>query len=254
MSNLLEQLSAPFPQDAISWRAQNVTKDGTKALALAYIDARDVMNRLDEVVGAERWQCRYTFAGAITICEIGIKVGDEWVWKSNGAGNTDVEAEKGAASDAFKRAAVLWGVGRYLYALESVWVPCDSYQRGDGKFAWSKWKGDPWAYVKNVPTAAKPSAQAKPSAPVKKAGGVFDSPFQRNNFTRDLIALFADTHTEQDLKDCIEISTTASKLKALADGTEDEQACANEIRKAYGSALMRVRESEANATRQAGAV
>lgn len=248
MGNLLEQLSAPFPQDAVSWRAQNVTKDGSKALALAYIDARDVMNRLDEVVGAERWQCRYTFAGAITICEIGIKIGDEWVWKSNGAGNTDVEAEKGAASDAFKRAAVLWGIGRYLYALESVWVPCESYQRSDGKFAWSKWKGDPWSYVKNAPTAAKPAPTAK------KGGGVFDSAFQRNNFTRDLIALFADTHTEQDLKDCIEISTTATKLKAMAAGTEDEQACANEIRKAYGAALLRVRESEATATRLDGAL
>jgi hypothetical protein len=44
------------------------------------------------------------------------------VWKSDGAGDSDVEAEKGAVSDAFKRAAVKWGVGRYLYDLDSPWV------------------------------------------------------------------------------------------------------------------------------------
>jgi len=46
----------------------------------------------------------------------------EWIWKADGAGDTDVEAEKGAISDAFKRAAVKWGVGRYLYDLDSPWV------------------------------------------------------------------------------------------------------------------------------------
>jgi hypothetical protein len=52
----------------------------------------------------------------------------EWVWKANGAGNSDVEAEKGACSDAFKRAAVLWGIGRYLYDLDSPWVALNGRQ------------------------------------------------------------------------------------------------------------------------------
>lgn len=87
-------------------------------MALAYIDARDVMDRLDWVVGPANWQDRYPFVGC---CEIGIKVGGEWLWKSNGAGVTQVEAEKGQYSDAFKRAAVLWGIGRYLYDLPNKW-------------------------------------------------------------------------------------------------------------------------------------
>lgn len=148
----LSNLLLSFPQSAISWRAQNVTKTGEKALALAYIDARDVMERLDEVCGMDGWQCDYPHANGKTICSIGIKCGDEWVYKADGAGDTDVEAEKGAISDAFKRAAVKWGIGRYLYndAFKNVWVPCESYKSGE-KFKFSSFKEDPWKYVRNAP-------------------------------------------------------------------------------------------------------
>jgi hypothetical protein len=157
-------LSAEFPQAAVSWRAQTLTKDGTKALALAYIDARDVMERLDAVCGPAGWQCDYPHAGSKTVCRIGIKIGDEWVWKSNGAGDSDIEAEKGALSDAFKRAAVLWGIGRYLYAIPSPWVPCESYEKG-GKHYWSKWSGNPWDFVRSSkPAAAQPASAASPAA------------------------------------------------------------------------------------------
>ena len=117
----MRALARPFPADKISWRvgATNATKD--KGIALAYIDARDVMERLDEVFGMN-WQCRYTHAEAKTICEIGVRIDDEWIWRAGGAGDTDVEAEKGAVSDAFKRAAVLLRIGQYLYKLPNTWV------------------------------------------------------------------------------------------------------------------------------------
>ena len=118
----LSKLSAPFDTSLISWRVGATTADKSKGIALAFVDARDVMQRLDEVCGVENWQCRYTHAEIKTICEIGIRINNEWVWKANGAGDTQVEAEKGAISDAFKRAAVLWGVGRYLYDVHNVWV------------------------------------------------------------------------------------------------------------------------------------
>lgn len=118
----INKLAEPFDTSLISWRVGATTKDKTKGIALAYIDARDVMQRLDDVCGIENWQCRYSHANNKTICEVGIKIGDEWVWKANGAGDTQVEAEKGAISDAFKRAAVLWGIGRYLYDVQNVWV------------------------------------------------------------------------------------------------------------------------------------
>lgn len=132
----IKRLFDPFPARSISWRVGVTTKDKTKGIALAYIDARDVMQRLDDVCGVAGWQCRYPWAeGKKLVCEIGIKIESEWLYKANGCGDTDVEAEKGAMSDAFKRAAVLWGIGRYLYDLPNSWVPIEafgnSYKIGD---------------------------------------------------------------------------------------------------------------------------
>jgi hypothetical protein len=125
----LSDLFEPFSPDRISWRVGSTNKDKTKGMALAYIDARDVMDRLDSVCGVGGWQNTYPHANGKTVCAIGIKIDGEWVWKSNGAGDTDVEAEKGALSDAFKRSAVLWGVGRYLYDLPSPWIEIEPFGR-----------------------------------------------------------------------------------------------------------------------------
>lgn len=126
---LFDRLAEPFPADAISWRVGSTTGDKSKGMALAYLDARDVMDRLDLVCGPGGWQCDYPHANGKTVCRIGIKVGDEWIWKADGAGDTDVEAEKGALSDAFKRSAVRWGIGRYLYGLSSPWVEIEPMGR-----------------------------------------------------------------------------------------------------------------------------
>jgi hypothetical protein len=123
-----EALAAPFPPECVSFRVGSTTKDKSKGMALAYVSARDVMDRLDEVCGPGGWQCRYLPDGARMACEIGIRVGDEWIWKSDGAGATDVEGEKGIYSDSFKRAAVMWGIARYLYRLGNRWVALE--QRG----------------------------------------------------------------------------------------------------------------------------
>lgn len=127
-------LEMPFPVSKIHWRvgSTNAKKlnckpwEATKGIALAYVDARDVMKRLDDVMGP-RWQCRYPILDSgLLICDVGLKINDEWIWRSNGAGDTQVEAEKGKASDAFKRAAVLWGIARYLYALPNKWVDLEN--------------------------------------------------------------------------------------------------------------------------------
>jgi hypothetical protein len=123
---LLAKLRAPFPQAAVSWRVGAMTKDKSRGMALAYIDARDVQDRLDQVCGVF-WQVKHHVAGGDKLaCEIGIKIGDEWLWRGDGAGATDVEAEKGAFSDSFKRAAVRWGIGRYLYDVASPWVELEA--------------------------------------------------------------------------------------------------------------------------------
>lgn len=157
----LYRLSLPFPRSAVHWRVQGspYERDGKfSAMALAYLDARDVMDRLDEVCGGDRWQSQFdeTAKGRI-ICRLSIDVtgNGDWVMKSDGAGDTDVEGEKGALSDALKRAAVSWGIGRYLYRLDSPWVACEVNKKGD-KTYWKRWAEDPWAKVKDAPR--EPSA------------------------------------------------------------------------------------------------
>lgn len=115
-------LAAPFLSTQVSWRIGPTAADKKSGIALAYLDSRDVQERLDAVCGPDGWQDRYPHVGQKTVCEIAIRCGDTWVTKSDGAGDTDMEAEKGALSDAFKRAAVKWGIGRYLYSLPNVWV------------------------------------------------------------------------------------------------------------------------------------
>jgi len=124
-------LAKPFPVDQVSWRVGSTTADKKKGLALAYIDARDVMDRLDQVLGPENWQDKYEYIGDRVVCTLAIRCGEhDWTEKSDGAGNTDIEGEKGGISDAFKRAAVKWGVGRYLYRLDSPWVALTENGRG----------------------------------------------------------------------------------------------------------------------------
>lgn len=133
MDDILARLAAPFPTEVVSWRVGNTNREVTQAMALAYIDARDVQDRLDHVCGVY-WQVRHPWAvGTKLACEIGILINGEWHWRGDGAGDSDIEAEKGAFSDSFKRAAVRWGIGRYLYDISSPWVAVDSYTDKNGK-------------------------------------------------------------------------------------------------------------------------
>jgi hypothetical protein len=128
VQEIFDQLSAPFPVEDIKWRV-GPTNDRSKGdgplkgQPLCYIDARCVMDRLDSVVGPDHWQCSYTpGVGTSIVCNIGIRFAHRWIWKGDGAGATDMEADKGTLSDAFKRAAVRWGVGRYLYDVKAPWI------------------------------------------------------------------------------------------------------------------------------------
>lgn len=129
MSDLIKRLSEAFDPADVEFRAGATNQDKSKALALAYITSRAVMDRLDTVVGPEGWQDQYQPGphGGV-LCGISVKVDGEWITKWDGADNTQVEAVKGGLSDAFKRAAVKWGIGRYLYGLPAVWVTAT--QRG----------------------------------------------------------------------------------------------------------------------------
>lgn len=132
LQSIMDQLAAPFPPENIEWRIGQSGKKGNGeiwAKALAYIDNRGVMNRLDSVLGAGNWRDEYKVigpAGEATsggfLCGISVLIEGEWVTKWDGADWPDTEPFKGAASGAEKRAAVKWGIGRYLYNLDGDFV------------------------------------------------------------------------------------------------------------------------------------
>ena len=132
----LSKLAEPFPADDIEWRigrAGYSSKGQLYGTCLAYLSNRAIMNRLDQVCGPENWKNEYkewTVGGKNgVLCGISIRIPNhdgpsgtsltaEWVTKWDGAENTDIESVKGGLSDAMKRAAVQWGIGRYLYNLD----------------------------------------------------------------------------------------------------------------------------------------
>lgn len=171
-----EELEYPFTALEIEWRILSRTNDKSKGQVAAYVDSRAIQERLDTVLGRENWQNRFfTISGkdngATThICEISIFYADrgEWITKSDGAGCTDIEPIKGGLSNAFKRAASVWGIGRYLYKLSGIWIPIK-----DGKYIpndqlpilTSQYN----RFVKQYLSAEKPNARTKPASPSQKA-------------------------------------------------------------------------------------
>lgn len=116
------------------WRVQSANKWG--ATCVAYIDARYVQDLLDEVCGQDKWQVKYEEHKGNMFASLGIfcpTIG--WVWKSDCGTESNIEKQKGEASDAFKRAAVMWGIGRFLYSLDVIVLPV----KEDGKDS----KGNP---------------------------------------------------------------------------------------------------------------
>lgn len=111
---LEKQLKAPM---VYKWRIQSI--NDYKATCVAYVDARDVMDRLDEVFGVDGWEDEYHEADGKLFCKLSCHFPgkDIAITKSDTGSESNVEKDKGLASDTFKRAAVKFGVGRFLYSL-----------------------------------------------------------------------------------------------------------------------------------------
>ncbi|MAF44206.1 MAG: hypothetical protein CMI54_08630 [Parcubacteria group bacterium] len=123
---IVNSLNDPTPRDRIKFRVGFTNRTKTKACMLAYVDARYVMDKLDESVGKENWCASYSVVGDVMFCTIEVKWPDGSVTTKSDCGmETEVDAEKGQASDAFKRAAVHYGIGRDLYSMEKHWADCD---------------------------------------------------------------------------------------------------------------------------------
>lgn len=126
-----EELKTPFSAQEVKWRAGATNKANTRALALAYIDARVVEDRLDDVFGPTGWWDDYGEGpqGGVKCYLTVVYPNGMVITKTGLAPNTDVESVKGGESDALKRAAVKFGIARYLYNLPNEWVGCEKRGR-----------------------------------------------------------------------------------------------------------------------------
>jgi hypothetical protein len=171
----LKLLKEPFKAEEVEWRlatADGNSKDGIWGYCLAYIDARAIMDRLDDVCGAENWGVNYRDIPGGILCELSIRVGeDDWVLKCDGSDLTDIEPFKGGISGALKRAGAVWGIGRYLYRLESggiriVTKSTPGARRGQTKtsrevFYWLPPELPEWALPKKSPSPSSEEVLAK---------------------------------------------------------------------------------------------
>lgn len=118
-ASIFAALAAPFADQEIK------TRKGHGGVMLQYVTARVVMNRLDEVIGPENWEDQYTETKDGLKCKITIRISGApgelpmFVSKEDGAGFSNLpdesDTEKSGFSEAFKRCAVKFGIGRYLY-------------------------------------------------------------------------------------------------------------------------------------------
>lgn len=162
---LAERLAAPFDPSEVKFKPQAVS--GNRALAIPYVDARVVQDRLDDVLGVPNWQDGYTpLPDGSVICRLQVRLGGEWIAREDVGSPSEQPDEgdrlKAAFSDALKRAAVKFGIGRYLYRQKPQWVDYDPQKRQ-------------FVRPPTLPASAPPAAPAKPLKPVIVRVGQFEA-------------------------------------------------------------------------------
>lgn len=120
--SMLLALKQPFDTRFLKVRIGARTKDKSKGIALFYLDSREVQKRLDEVCGIDGWRSEMQETSEGVLCTISIRMPNgEWVSRTDGGEKSQVAPFKGACSDALKRAAAQFGIGRYLYYVPNSW-------------------------------------------------------------------------------------------------------------------------------------
>lgn len=262
-------LTEPFHSKDVEWRVGSSftnwdksalrKKDANRPVrgqVFAYLNARTIMDRLDEVVGAHNWKDEYTLgpAGKGVLCTLYIRINGEWIGKQDGADGTDLEATKGSIADAFKRAAVKWGIGRYLYKLPTQWVDLtikEGYtlpqlDKDPELPEWAKREGDlkkvPSSETKSVapaptvevPLEIKPTPVAEAVKPVEEEDLIGEDikPFSSEELgvleEKDIPKNFTDKDKQGILRLMTKVkgdrsSETKDKIVAYLDGTGKEK-------------------------------
>ena len=145
-ATILAQLSEPFDPREIKWRVTHTSKDSRRGAVIAYADPRAYQDRLNKIVTAAGWSSNYhvctltnimrargfnkeVMSGKVlSTCKVMIEgIGDHSAtgeaWADEDCAMTSADAQ------AFKRACSAFGLGRYLYNLEEVWVDLDQHKQ-----------------------------------------------------------------------------------------------------------------------------
>ena len=173
--------------DEIDCRIASCNQYGVQLLL--YKDARCDQNILDETVGPMNWQRHHTRDNANCIVSIWDGDKDQWIDKEDTGKESYTEAEKGLASDSFKRACVNWGIGRELYTAPNMFVNANDLKtlKADANNKWTcrdyfhvadiQYKGKKIVYVKIVNDKSgvpiifgqNPNPTQPPAAPKKES-------------------------------------------------------------------------------------
>lgn len=125
-NDILTKLAAPFHPSRITWKPGALTGKKDKALALAYADLRAYQDRLDEVCGLD-WSATYTPWGDRIICHVTINgITRSSTGEADSASERNENSGSVAEAMSFKRACAMFGLGRYLYNMPSLWVEYDA--------------------------------------------------------------------------------------------------------------------------------
>lgn len=126
--------------DEIDCRISQISKDGKWLDLLLYKDARCDMNILDETVGPFNWMREHSRENANCTVSIWDAEKQQWISKEDTGTESNTEAEKGLASDSFKRACTNWGIGRELYTAPFIWIPASRCDIKDGRKCYDKFE------------------------------------------------------------------------------------------------------------------
>ena len=131
LAELMEQLSAPFPEKVLYWKPQATTRDKTRAMAVPYADLRAYEDRLNEICPGE-WETTasfHTINGSRLACIVHLMIAGVTRAGDGESPADDDNAATSAFAQAFKRACSRFRLGRYLYSLPKKWVPYDQERR-----------------------------------------------------------------------------------------------------------------------------
>lgn len=209
------------------WRVQSFSKNKPSATVVAYIDARDASDLLNEYA-IYGWSDEYYEVSGNTYCKVGVVMPDGTIqYRSDCGVESNQDAEKGQASDAFKRACVKWGIGRFLYSLGIEYVNANEIKTANnwpyavddnGKRIW-----DLTEYINNKkqshggqqqqqPQYQKP--QAQPSSPSLQPSASFNN---NKGITSDDVLKISDAERKNKALASLKKVKDVSTVKGLID-------------------------------------